>query len=229
MTVAGLLTSWNLEPAAYEISSIAQVAADISKFASRCGDALQTGDAPVAVWELSQCLPSIGRAVVQIHVGAEMFHEFFNSSAGYRAMFRLGPRVGCAANATIVCSVRDALSGKLPNSLHAHVIALGDDGPRHAGRQVLDRATFLRSLDPSLAKVWYSTAVVGADGSIRRLPFGVSEDKIDVGLPNPWAAICQSPADCVLELNGAFVGPCGLFQGKDPEQRARTLAARGEA
>jgi hypothetical protein len=87
----------------------------------------------------------------------------------------------------------------------------------------------LRSLDPSLAKVWYSTSEIGPTGEIRLLSTGMSDRKIDVGLPNHWVEICQDSNDCIIEVKGAFVGSCGLFQIKDPELRARTLSNKGEA
>lgn len=87
----------------------------------------------------------------------------------------------------------------------------------------------MRSLDPSLTKVWYSTAEIVPKGEIRLLPTGVSNQKIDVGLPDNWAEIFQNRHDCIVEVKGAFVGSCGLFQIKDPELRARTLSNKGEA
>jgi len=77
--------------------------------------------------------------------------------------------------------------------------------------------------------VWYSTAVVNPAGYLRLLPSGISGEKVNVGLENPWMKICQKPGDCVIEVKGAFVGSNGLFQAKDPESRARTLSERGEA
>jgi hypothetical protein len=144
-------------------------------------------------------------------------------------MFRRGPRVGSVANAIIVNATRDVVSQTLPELVETQVITLGDDGPEYTGRQVIDRSTFLRSLDPSLAKVWYSTAAIEERGTVRSLPFGVSGVKIDVGLPHLWAAIHQNAANCLLEVKGAFLGPWGLFQHKDPELRARTLSEKGEA
>lgn len=223
------MISWNLDLAPNGVDSIAEVAGAISELAGRCCNSLPTGKALVPIWELSACLPSAGRSVIQMRPSAEFFDAFFNSSVGYRAMFRRGPRVGCAANAMIVEAIQSALSKVLSKSIQVHMIKPNDDGLEHAGHQEMDSSNFLRSLDPSLSKVWYATAEIGEDCNIRSLPFGVSTDKIDVGLPNHWAAIYQDAEDCVLEVKGAFVGPCGLFQVKDPQQRAKTLSESGEA
>jgi hypothetical protein len=229
MGVPSALSSWNIGPESDEVRCIAEVADPISKLAYRCCEALRTQTNLLPIWELSRSEPSIGRSVVQILVSEEFFDFFFNSPIGYRAMFRRGPRAGSVANAMIVSATRDVLSRTLSDLVETHVITLGDDEPEYVGRQVLGRSAFVRSLDPSLAKVWYSTAEIGERGTVRSLPFGVSAAKIDVGLPNHWAAIHQDAANCLLEVKGAFLGPCGLFQHKDPELRARTLSERGEA
>ena len=61
------------------------------------------------------------------------------------------------------------------------------------------------------------------------MPTGMSDGKIDVGLAYDWAEIRQNPDDCILEAKGAFIGPDGLFQHKDPELRAHTLFRKGQA
>jgi hypothetical protein len=118
------------------------------------------------------------------------------------------------------------LSDSLPETVAAHLIEFG---PKWKGRTTVTRADFLRSFDPNLAKVWYSTAEVRPNGEIRLMPTGVSDGKIDVGLAHEWTEIRQKHEDCILEAKGAFIGPCGLFQLKDPELRARTLFGKGQA
>ena len=74
-----------------------------------------------------------------------------------------------------------------------------------AGSRSIDQSTFLRSLDPSLAKVWYATSEISLK-SIRQLSFGLSEAKIDVGFEHHWVRIEQDSGNRIIEVKGAFVG-----------------------
>lgn len=223
------MSSWNVVRATSEVHCIGEVADAISALATRCSDSLRDAETLVPVWELSKGSPAIGRAVVQIRVSEEFFDSFFNSPLGYRAMFRRGPRVGCAANSTIVASVRDFLSQALTGAVDAYVITFAQDSIECRGQKTIDRSEYLRSFDPGLAKIWYGTSEIEAGGRVRSLSLGVSADKINVGLSHPWAAIRQDAMSCLLEVKGAFLGSLGLFQLKDPDLRARTLSEKGEA
>lgn len=223
------MNTWDIRTTADDVFGIADVAYKVSALVSSLCAALEQLRGIEPIWELSDQLPSVGRSVVQVPVTPELFETFFNSSIGYRAMFRRGPRIGSATNAALVDAVRSRLLASLPETVDAYLIKGGSDGPERIGHTALSRETFLRSLDPSLAKVWYSTAEIGLNGEIRRLPFGVSDGKIDVGLSSHWTEIHQDAQDCIIEVKGAFVGTWGLFQFKDPELRARTLWMKGEA
>jgi hypothetical protein len=220
------MNTWGITTSADEVLGITDVAPAISALVSRLCVALGQVDPVEPIWELSERFASVGRSVVQVRVSQELFETFFNSSNGYRAMYRRGPRIGNATNAALVAAVQSMLSTSLSETVDAHVIKVG---PEWVGHTAIQRSTFLRSLDPSLAKVWYSTAEIRPTGEIRLLPTGISDRKIDVGLACHWAEIRQDASDCIIEVKGAFVGSCGLFQHKDPELRARTLSSKGEA
>lgn len=223
------MNTWEISTTADDVRGIADVADAISTLVSGLCAALEQVGVINPIWELLDQDPSVGRSVVQIRVSPEFFEAFFNSSTGYRAMFRRGRRIGSFSNSALVDAVQSVLPASLPDLVDAHLLKAGLNGPEWVGRTVIPRSTFLRSLDPSLAKVWYSTAEVEPSGEIRPLPFGVADGKIDVGLSNHWAEVRQDAQDCILEIKGAFVGACGLFQIKDPELRARTLSEKGEA
>jgi len=221
-----LMNSWTITTSADEVVGIAENAIAISALVSRVSLALREAEPLNPIWELSDTSASVGRAVVQFRVGSDLFDAFFNSSIVYRAMFRRGPRIGSATNAAIIASVKELLSSTLPETVTAQLIEFG---PRWKGSTTVPKSEFLRSLDPNLAKIWYSTAEVRSSGEIRAMPTGVSDGKINVGLAYDWAEIRQNPDDCVLEAKGAFVAQYGLFQHKDPELRARTLFSKGQA
>ena len=217
---------WDISTSADEVIDLAKNVAAISTLATQVPLALKQVQTLEPTWEVSEKCPSAGRAVVQFRVSQEVFDIFFNSSVGYRAMFRRGPRIGTFTNAAIIAAVNDQLSRSMSETVTAHVI---ESGPKWKRRITIARSDFLRSLDPSLAKLWYCTAEVVPHGDIRLMPTGVSDSRIDVGLAHTWAEIRQDPEDCILEAKGAFLGPYGLFQPKDPELRARTLSSKGEA
>jgi hypothetical protein len=222
------MDKWLITSTRDDAFGIAAVAAQIASLVSGLRSALELADSSVLVWELHDNSQSVGRAAIQVRVGHDFFEQFFNSCDGYRAMFRRGRRIGSAANAALIDMFLSVLSHRLPVSVETVLVRKVGDTLQLAGRKTIDRSTFLRSLDPSLAKVWYATAEIGFE-NIRPVSFGVSGGKIDVGLDYPWKRIEQDPADCIIEIKGAFVGPSGLFQGKDPEMRATGLSRSGGA
>ena len=222
------MNTWDVAPTEDDAVGIAAAAREIMALVSGFRAALDRVDCIEPIWELSENLPSVGRSVVQVRVTPEFFADFFNSSTGYRGMFRRGPRIGNATNAALVDVVRSTLSTVLADTVDACLVR-GGTQLELIGRTGIPRSTFLRSFDPSLAKLWYCTAEVSASDGIRFLPFGIESGAIDLGLSEKWAAIRLDDGDCIIEVKGAFVWSCGLFQIKDPEVRARDLSMKGEA
>lgn len=222
------MDTWHIVSTGDDAFGIAEVAEQIQSLVSGLRSALEQPDGSVLVWELQENSQSVGRASVQVCAGLNFFELFFNSCDGYRGMFRRGRRIGSAANAALIDAVVSVLSHRLPESVETVLIKKIGDTLQLAGRETIDRSQFLRSLDPSLAKVWYATAEISF-ANIRPLSFGLSEGKIDVGLDYQWKRIEQDPGDCIIEIKGAFVGACGLFQLKDPEVRATGLWRTGGA
>ncbi len=220
------MLNWNINPVRDDSLGLADVAGEIASLVSSVCSEYKKCALFEPIWEVFTNDESIGRAVVQFTVGAELFDLFFNHPLGYRGFFRRGPWMGTAVNSLIICEIKLALATKISDQVQAHVLKCG---PTVHGEVRLERSTFLRSLDPSLSKVWYSTAAVTSTGELCRLPSGVSAERIDVGLQETWMKIAQESSECVIEVKGAFVGKSGLFQVKDPEIRARTLSERGEA
>lgn len=220
------MLEWTISSVRDDSLGLTNVAEEIASLVSSMCTAFQQSACIEPIWELFTCDESVGRVVVQFPVSAELFDSFFNGHFGYRGFFRQGPWTGTVVNSLIISEIKSALAPKLSETVQAHVLKAG---PRLDGKVTLERSTLLRSLDPNLAKVWYSTAVVTSAGELRLLPSGVSAEKINVGLREPWMKIIQEPGDCVIEVKGAFVGMNGLFQVKDPEKRARSLSEHGEA
>lgn len=178
------------------------------------------------LWEALRDDESIGRAVVQFSVDATVFEVLFNSESGYRGLYRSGAWIGACANSLIIESLKTLLTDNLSNPISAWHLKWG---PAVTGRVSIDQPTFIKSLDPNLSKLWYSTAIVSDDGALRTISSGVSDRLIDASREYPWKAIEQDPSDCFLEMKGAFAGPFGLFQLKSPAVRSFDLASKGEA
>lgn len=222
------MDTWNITETNDEAFALADCAKDISSLATGLASAMES-DQTVLVWELCHEFPSAGRAVVQIPVTHDFFERFFNTSVGYRAMFRRGRRIGYATNAAIINRLVSLFERTQPESIDVILVIKSGDTLSVAGRISILRSVFIRSLDPSLAKVWYATQKISFE-QISWLSSGISGGgKIDVGLSHPWNRIEQEPGDCFIELKGAFVGSCGLFQIKDPEIRAIGLSTTGAA
>ena len=222
------MSTWDIAPTEDDAVGIAAAASEIMALASGFRAALDRVDRIEPIWELSEQLPTVGRSVIQVRVTPEFFADFFNSASGYRGMFRRGPRTGSATNAALVDVHRSTLSTVLADTVDACLVR-GGTQLELMGRTAIPRSTFLRSFDPSLAKLWYCTAEVSASDGIRFLPFGIESGAIDVGLTEKWAAIRQGKIDCFIEAKGAFIAPYGLFQFKDPEVRAQELSVKGQA
>ena len=217
---------WKLQDVGDEAAGLAQVAGSIDSLVSSLCAAFEAAQSFEPAWELLEADDAVGRSVVQFKVAPNLFDLVFNEPLGYRGMYRRGPWTGASVNSLMVAKLKAGVAAKVPKVLDLQVLR---SGPSLDGRKDIDQATFLRSLDPALSKVWYCTAEIRPNEELRLLPSGVSATKLEVGRPNPWAVLRQSPDDCIIEVKGAFVGPHGLFQVKDPERRGAVLSERGEA
>jgi hypothetical protein len=223
-----VMNKWHIASSRDDAFGIAEAAKQIAMLVGQLHSALGTLGSAVLVWELEENSRSVGRAAIQAHVDHDFFEQFFNSSDGYRAMFRRGRRIGCAVNAALIDLVASVLRHNLPESVASMLVEKTGDTLRVVGRKAIERRVFLRSLDPSLAKIWFATAELSFEGP-RQLSFGVGDATIDVGLEYRWKKIEQDPGNCIIEIKGAFVGPSGLYQKKDPEERAAGLSTTGGA
>jgi hypothetical protein len=176
------MDKWDLVPTEDDVFAIAEVAEQIESIARGLRSALALPDSSTLIWELQENSQSVGRSGVQVRTGHDFFEKFFNSCGGYRAMFRRGRRIGSAANAALIDTLVSVLSSRLPESVETVLVRKVGDTLQLAGRECVDRSKFLRSLDPSLAKVWYATAEI-TWGDIRQLSFGSPKARSMLGRP----------------------------------------------
>lgn len=166
------------------------------------------------------------RAVIQFRVGETLFDQFFNAATGYRAQYRQHWRQGLAYNAQTIEALRAVLaqaratewSGRLLNA------DFEDVGPIQVNRTLV-----LKSLDVELSKIWFCTRLVSPGGSLQFLAAGVLGPRLQLDDGTSWAAPSRTEAESWLDVKGAFVTGGGLWQPKDPVQRAHRLQATGEA
>lgn len=176
--------------------------------------------------EQSASHPCDLRAVLQFPIGATLFDQFFNSNTGYRAQFRRDWRAGLAYNRRIVAELRSKVESQLLTKVEARLITPKFEG---CGVLTVSRKKICISLDPDLSKVWFCGLLISGDGRILQLPSGATGPRLQLDTHTTWPALARDEADAWLEVKGAFVGRNGLYQPKDPADRARKLNASGEA
>lgn len=170
--------------------------------------------------------PADIRAVVQFHVGANLFDWFANARTGYRAQFRHGWEIGLAFNRELVLALREVINEALPSVIAARELR-GEF--EECGRVEVTKSVFAASLTPDLSKVWFCTKLIGLNGGTSNLPSGLVGPRLTLSAGATWPAPYRDGADSWLELKGAFLGSEGPYQPKTPEVRAKKLESTGEA
>lgn len=187
--------------------------------------ALASGDLRIG-WAESRERSPDSRVVMQFHVGATLFDQFFNARTGYRAQFRQGSEQGHTYNRGLIGAIRDLLAAQLPPKITARrVVGKFED----VGTIEMSRERVLQSLDGDLAKLWCCGRLLLGDGQVRDIIPSGSGPKLPIEEGTRWPAIVTSDADAWLDLNGAFLGLDGPYQIKPPTLRGKTLQAKGEA
>ena len=179
-------------------------------------------------WEHAQEQPEDSRAVVQFPIGTTLFDWFFNARTGYRAHFRAGVDCGLEFNDQIIGTLAEIIVHLAPDPVSCREISFGCED--HSAVLVA-RQEFLRSFvaDGSLAKIWFCTHRICANGGFEQMTSGVVGPKIVIGSETRWAAPSRENEHAWLDIKGAFLGREGPYQLKDPIGRAKKLAATGEA
>lgn len=166
------------------------------------------------------------RLTLQFHIGETLSDQFFNSTTGYRAQFRIDWQRGLNYNRTIIRQLRLAVVTLMPSTFSARCLThtFDDRGP-----MTMTRDQACASLDTELSKVWFCGRLILGDGRVQQLRVGITSPRLRLPDGHTWAAIARDDQDAWLDVKGAFVGATGLYQLKDPIERAKRLAATGEA
>jgi hypothetical protein len=166
------------------------------------------------------------RAVIQFHVGTELFDWFFNARTGYRAHFRSECTFGIDFNASMIDALRVCLQRQAPETIIGrHLLGQFDDG----GPAVFTKGFLLESVVPDLSKIWCCSRLIGKRGGISDLLPGVAGPHILLEEGLPWAAPYRDEDAAWMEIKGAFLRASGPYQPKDPKMRAHSLNTTGEA
>lgn len=152
------------------------------------------------------------RAVVQVHIGIELFNWLFNARSGYRAHFRDNHEEGIAFNNQIVDVVR----------WHPLIT----DSTLFSGRDLSDKfedcgvaqipGSFIRSsLVPNLSKIWFCGKRMEKSGGITEALPSFSRRRITLADDHSWATIYAESEDAAwIDIKGAFLGADGPYQPK---------------
>jgi len=167
------------------------------------------------------------RAILQFPVGEQVFDWFFNSQTGYRAQFRKSARYGNEQNVALIEALRRELEPYKSTSIRGRRLSteFNDLGP-----MTVLGSDVLASLSPPLSKVWFCAKLIGLDGGVKELTVYTSTpDLAFASGSDAWRSIYANGPNAWLDVKGAFVGPAGFYQIKDPMLRAEGLHCRGTA
>lgn len=166
------------------------------------------------------------RVVLQFYVGETLSDFFFNARTGYRAQFRTDWRTGLGYNDSIIDGIRNEVVLLPSSELCARRLTPEFED---CGQLTVTWPHVLASLDRYLSKVWFCARLIGSGGHVTQLPSGVTGPCLRLDDQTTWRALSRADSDAWLDVKGAFVGPNGLYQPKDPIERAKRLHATGEA
>ncbi len=192
---------------------------------SKLESALLKGNAMFAL-EQAHRNPIEVRAVVQFRVGATLFDQFFNSTNGYRAQYRRSWQLGLTFNRLTIENLRAVLSKSSATNWSGRLLNADFDD---IGSTEIPRIQVLESLCARLSKIWFCTRLVTYNSGVRPLASGVGGPRLKLDDGTTWAAPTREDVDSWLEAKGAFLTESGLWQPKDPKQRALQLEKTGEA
>lgn len=188
--------------------------------------AIESGNARFGVDESARDSRDL-RAVVQFPLGKSLFDWLFNSTAGYRAQFRIGRAKGLAMNAQLISELAAVLGRLATTEIVIHRYTSEFTYKESTGGKVGQVAA---TLDPKLSKVWICEKQIGEAGKIKNLFVSRTGPRLLMPDTDPWSSLYAEDADGWLDIKGAFVPPVGQpYQLKSPEERAARLEERGSA
>lgn len=202
-----------------EVSSPAVFAARLLKAASVSAEHVRLG------WEESGDCPGHHRATLQVWAGEALFNQFFNGRSGYRAAFWQHYKCGLRMNNIIINEARRSIVGKMPKILTCVTLGIGGV----AGDSVaVVRSTFLASLEPYVAKVWWCENLIQDERRIEQLlPSLTGGGRAG---PKLWPTVEADDTKAWLEIKGRFLGLRRWEQGHKKRpilDRAKELQKTG--
>ena len=166
------------------------------------------------------------RAIIQFHLGQQLFDWLFNGHTGYRAQFRIDWKTGHAYNKQLVEMLRDELARALEREIEVRRLNAAFED---IGTERVPRSRILESLDPEPSKVWFCRKLIGLGGEVVSLLVDISGPRLVFDEYESWAAPYADEEAAWLDLKGVFLAKSGPFQIKDPIQRAKDLQRLGSA
>lgn len=196
-----------------------------SSVLARFEDAIRTRRLRVGMDESSRSAGHL-RLTLQFHIGETLSDQFFNATTGYRAQFRLDWRRGLNYNNLLIKRIRTAFGMRMPETFPGRRLShkFDDRGP-----MTISRERACASLVPELSKIWFCGRLIVGSGNIQQLPTGITGPRLKLPGGTSWAAIWRDEASAWLDVKGAFLASDDAYQLKDPVERAKKLAASGEA
>jgi hypothetical protein len=185
--------------------------------------------------------------IVQLRVPSELYDWFFNARTGYRAQYWTSVENGLKFNERLLSKLRSVLAKRLPEQLSVRQIGVSRRGymrcEHDLGETVLKRSELLRSLKPSISKIWIGEHLIGTqNGPLKNILFptlsGAAQSSAKLSIPR-WANAKNPKTGVVgeglraplpdaeyswLDLKGGFLCHDGnLSQIKRQDVRAKQI------
>ena len=130
--------------------------------------------------------PTDLRVTLQFHIGETLSDYFFNAVTGYRGKFRRGWQCGLRYNRILIEGVGAILAECNKAKFAARVAGLV----------------------PDLSKVWFCGRLIGADGRVTALAFGVTARReLRLNDNMCWASIWRAEQDALWSTYGVKMAP----------------------
>jgi hypothetical protein len=187
------------------------------------------------------------RTIIQFKIRPELYDWFFNARTGYRAQYWTSVENGLRFNNRLLSRLQGILAKRLSEELPVRKIEVsfqeGTRCERDLGKTLFKRSELLRSLTPSISKIWIGEHLIGnRSGPLENILLptisAAARSPAELSIPrwkkakNPKTGEVgeglRAPLPAAeyswLDLKGGFVAPGGILsQIKPQDDRSKQI------
>jgi hypothetical protein len=188
--------------------------------------ALSSGNLRIG-WEQSTQDCAHRRAVLQFHVGAKLYNQFFNSVLGYRGQYKISVADGLKFNSHLVLSIRSLVNESMQPVVRTFEVL--PEFSSVSGLIEVTKETLCSSLNPYLSKLWRTDLLIEKSAELTGFSPGITGPKIRLDREIEWSSLLRNEDQAWIEIKGGFLSNNLLYQIKPPGERAEKLHTEGIA